>query len=125
REPRTQSPLPQQSNRMVMAVVSLKRTLFASVLIGCVVGAPLVASAQSGIASIYAYNGSRTASGEHMSPGGLTAAHRTLPFGTMVQVTNQHSGRSVVVRINDRGPSVRGCMIALCCSTDSVLFQAQ
>jgi rare lipoprotein A len=98
---------------MVMAVVSLKRTLFASALIGCVVGGPLVASAQSGIASIYAYSGSRTASGEHMSPGGLTAAHRTLPFGTMVRVTNQHSGRSVVVRINDRGPFVRGRIIDL------------
>jgi len=98
---------------MVMAVVSLKRTLFASAFIGCVVGAPLVASAQSGIASIYAYSGSRTASGEHMSPGGLTAAHRTLPFGTMVRVTNQHSGRSVVVRINDRGPFVRGRIIDL------------
>ncbi len=96
-----------------MAVVSLKRTLFASALIGCVVGAPLIASAQSGIASIYAYSGSRTASGEHMSPGGLTAAHRTLPFGTMVRVTNQHSGRSVVVRINDRGPFVRGRIIDL------------
>jgi rare lipoprotein A len=98
---------------MVMAVTSLKKTLFASALIGVVVGAPLVASAQSGIASIYAYSGSRTASGEHMSPGGLTAAHRTLPFGTMVRVTNQSSGRSVVVRINDRGPFVRGRIIDL------------
>jgi rare lipoprotein A len=98
---------------MVMAVTSLKRTLFASALIGVVVGAPLIASAQSGIASIYAYSGSRTASGEHMSPGGLTAAHRTLPFGTMVRVTNQSSGRSVVVRINDRGPFVRGRIIDL------------
>jgi rare lipoprotein A len=98
---------------MVMAVTSLKKTLFASALIGVVAGAPLVASAQSGIASIYAYSGSRTASGEHMSPGGLTAAHRTLPFGTMVRVTNQSSGRSVVVRINDRGPFVRGRIIDL------------
>jgi rare lipoprotein A len=98
---------------MVMAIASLKKTLFASALIGVVVGAPLVASAQSGIASIYAYSGSRTASGEHMSPGGLTAAHRTLPFGTMVRVTNQSSGRSVVVRINDRGPFVRGRIIDL------------
>jgi rare lipoprotein A len=98
---------------MVMAIASLKRTLFASALIGCVVGAPFVASAQSGIASIYAYSGSRTASGEHMSPGGLTAAHRTLPFGTMVRVTDQSSGRSVVVRINDRGPFIRGRIIDL------------
>jgi peptidoglycan lytic transglycosylase len=98
---------------MVMAVTSLKKTLFASALVGVAVGAPLVASAQNGIASIYAYSGSRTASGEHMSPGGLTAAHRTLPFGTMVRVTNQSSGRSVVVRINDRGPFVGGRIIDL------------
>jgi rare lipoprotein A len=98
---------------MVMAIASLKKTLFASALIGVVVGVPLVASAQNGIASIYAYSGSRTASGEQMSPGGLTAAHRTLPFGTMVRVTNQSSGRSVVVRINDRGPFVHGRIIDL------------
>jgi rare lipoprotein A len=41
----------------------------------------------------------------------MTAAHRTLPFGTMVRVTNQSTGRSVVVRINDRGPFVRGRII--------------
>jgi rare lipoprotein A len=41
----------------------------------------------------------------------MTAAHRTLPFGTKVRVTNQHTGRSVVVRINDRGPFVRGRVI--------------
>jgi rare lipoprotein A len=43
----------------------------------------------------------------------MTAAHRTLPFGTLVRVTNRHSGRSVVVRINDRGPFVRGRVIDL------------
>ncbi len=48
-----------------------------------------------------------------MSPGALTAAHRTLPFGTMVRVTNDRTGRSVVVRINDRGPFVRGRVIDL------------
>jgi rare lipoprotein A len=98
---------------MVMAVSGLKRTLFASALIGCLVGVPLTASAQSGVASVYAYDGGRTASGEHASPGALTAAHRTLPFGTMVRVTNRSSGRSVVVRINDRGPFVRGRIIDL------------
>ena len=46
-----------------------------------------------------------------MRPSGLTAAHRSLPFGTMVRVTNQRSGRSVVVRINDRGPFIRGRVI--------------
>jgi rare lipoprotein A len=70
---------------------------------------PVVASAQSGIASIY--SGGRTANGEHARASGLTAAHRTLPFGTMVRVTNQRSGRSVVVRINDRGPFIRGRVI--------------
>jgi len=70
---------------------------------------PVAASAQSGIASIY--SGGRTANGEQARASGLTAAHRTLPFGTMVRVTNQHSGRSVVVRINDRGPFIRGRVI--------------
>jgi rare lipoprotein A len=66
---------------------------------------------QSGIASVY--SGGRTANGEHASAGGLTAAHKTLPFGTMVKVTNSATGRSVVVRINDRGPFVRGRVIDL------------
>ena len=51
---------------------------------------------------------SRTASGEHFNSGGLTAAHRSLPFGTLVKVTNVATGRAVVVRINDRGPFVGG-----------------
>jgi rare lipoprotein A len=48
-----------------------------------------------------------------MNPGALTAAHRSLPFGTRLKVTNQNNGRSVVVRINDRGPFVRGRMLDL------------
>jgi len=71
------------------------------------------AMAEAGIASVYAYAGERTASGEHISPNALTAAHRTLPFGTQVRVTNQQNGRSVVVRINDRGPFVSGRIIDL------------
>jgi rare lipoprotein A len=71
------------------------------------------AAAQSGIASVYSYKGSKTASGERAHPGGFTAAHRTLPFGTKVRVTNKRNGRSVVVRINDRGPFVRGRVIDL------------
>ena len=70
-----------------------------------------VAHAQSGIASIY--SGGRTANGEHASPHGLTAAHRSLPFGTHVRVVNRRNGRSVVVRINDRGPFVHGRIIDL------------
>lgn len=72
-----------------------------------------VANAQSGIASVYAYKGGRTANGERVSPRALTAAHKTLPFGTRVRVTNRRNGRSVVVRINDRGPFVRGRIIDL------------
>ncbi len=71
------------------------------------------ADAQNGIASVYSYSGGATASGEHPSPGALTAAHRTLPFGTRVRVTNERNGRSVVVRINDRGPFVKGRIIDL------------
>jgi rare lipoprotein A len=66
----------------------------------------MTASAQSGLCSIY--SGGLTASGERARSSDLTAAHRTLPFGTRVQVTNHSTGRSVVVRINDRGPFARG-----------------
>jgi rare lipoprotein A len=71
------------------------------------------AMAESGIASIYGYSGQRTANGETANPRELTAAHRTLAFGTHVRVTNQRNGRSVTVRINDRGPFVRGRVIDL------------
>jgi rare lipoprotein A len=74
-------------------------------------GLAVEAEAQSGIASVYSYNGSKTASGERAHPQGLTAAHRSLPFGTKVRVTNKRNGHSVVVRINDRGPFVRGRVI--------------
>ena len=73
------------------------------------IGVSSIAQAQSGIASVY--SGGRTASGETASASGMTAAHRTLPIGTLVRVTHQRSGRSAVVRINDRGPFVRGRVI--------------
>ena len=92
-----------------MAGNSLTNLVLASTLVISTIAMPVVASAQTGIASIY--SGGRTANGEHARASGLTAAHRTLPFGTMVRVTNQRSGRSVVVRINDRGPFVRGRVI--------------
>lgn len=94
-----------------MAGNSLQKTLIASALALAVIGIPMTAKAQTGIASIYAYSGEPTASGERVSPGALTAAHRTLPFGTWVRVT--HDGRSVTVRINDRGPFRRGRSIDL------------
>ncbi|MCJ8520352.1 rare lipoprotein A [Pseudorhizobium tarimense] len=63
-----------------------------------------------GHASWYALT-SKTASGERMNPAKLTAAHRSLPFGTKVKVTNKRNGKSVVVRINDRGPFIKGRII--------------
>lgn len=70
---------------------------------------------QSGRASWYGpgFQGRRTASGETFDTNDLTAAHRTLPFGTRVRVRNERTGRSVVVRINDRGPYAHGRVIDL------------
>lgn len=71
-----------------------------------------VAHDLKGIASFY-WQGQRTASGETFNPADMTAAHRTLPFGTKVRVTHASSGRTVVVRINDRGPFKPGRVIDL------------
>ena len=70
---------------------------------------------ETGKASYYgqAHHGKRTASGERFDQHALTAAHRSLPFGTRVRVTNLDNGRQVVVRINDRGPYRRGRIIDL------------
>ncbi len=70
---------------------------------------------QSGMASWYGpgFQGRKTASGERFNTHDLTAAHRSLPFGTRVKVTNQKTGRAVVVRINDRGPFHGGRVIDL------------
>jgi rare lipoprotein A len=69
----------------------------------------------TGKASYYAdkYHGRKTASGERYDKNAMTAAHRTLPFGTRVKVTNVANGKSVVVRVNDRGPFVKGRVIDL------------
>jgi rare lipoprotein A len=67
-------------------------------------------AASDGMASFYRH-GSRTASGEKFNPNELTAAHRTLPFGTKVRVTDVSTGKSVTVRVNDRGPFVGGRVI--------------
>ncbi|WP_244610595.1 septal ring lytic transglycosylase RlpA family protein [Microvirga pakistanensis] len=70
---------------------------------------------QDGRASWYGpgFHGRRTASGETFNTNDLTAAHRTLPFGTRVRVVNKRTGKSVVVRINDRGPYAHGRVIDL------------
>jgi rare lipoprotein A len=89
-----------------MAYKSLGRFVVSTILVLSTVG---IAQAQSGIASVY--SGGRTANGERALAHRLTAAHRTLPFGTMVRVTNKRNGKSIVVRINDRGPFIRGRII--------------
>jgi len=89
--------------RVALCAITL---LFATSL-----SSPRLASAQTGIASVY--SGERTANGEYAHAHALTAAHRTLPFGTKVKVTNLTTGRSVIVRINDRGPYIKGRIIDL------------
>ena len=78
---------------------------------------PSSAGSAAGVASVYGngdgYAWRKTANGERMNPRAMTAAHRTLPFGTRVSVVNQRNGKSVVVRISDRGPFVRGRLIDL------------
>ncbi|WAT18005.1 septal ring lytic transglycosylase RlpA family protein [Aurantiacibacter sp. MUD11] len=76
---------------------------------------PEVTPLGTGVASYYGrrFHGRRTANGESFDMHQLTAAHRTLPFGSLVRVTNPRNGLSVVVRINDRGPFVRGRTIDL------------
>ncbi|MBN8718811.1 rare lipoprotein A [Hydrobacter penzbergensis] len=72
---------------------------------------------ETGMASYYGvndgFNGKKTANGEIFNTHQLTAAHKTLPFGTMVKVTNLSNGESVKVRINDRGPYIKGRIIDL------------
>ncbi|MBC8127567.1 MAG: septal ring lytic transglycosylase RlpA family protein [Gloeobacteraceae cyanobacterium ES-bin-144] len=75
-----------------------------------------VQSVQHGKASWYSIRtnyGTRTASGQRLTNDGATAAHKTLPMGTKVRVTNQNNGKSEVVTINDRGPYIRGRIIDL------------
>jgi rare lipoprotein A len=86
-----------------------------SLVVACLLCCPFIAAshAETGIASVYAYEGEKTASGERADPKALTAAHRTLPFNTRVQVTNKKNGRTVTVRINDRGPFKAGRIIDL------------
>ncbi len=95
-----------------MAIKPVCRTVAAILGTAATLVASVPASAQSGAASWYG-SGHRTANGERFNPNGMTAAHRSLPFGTQVRVSDRRTGRSVVVRINDRGPFVRGRIIDL------------
>jgi rare lipoprotein A len=79
-----------------------------------VIAAPRETEGLVGLASVYDLSsGGETASGEPLREDALTAAHRTLPFGTVVAVTNKENGHSALIRINDRGPFVRGRVIDL------------
>jgi rare lipoprotein A len=66
---------------------------------------------QNGKGSWYSLPGNKTACGERMNPKAFTAAHRTLPCGTKIKVTNRKNGKSVVVRVNDRGPFIKGRIV--------------
>lgn len=68
---------------------------------------------QCGGASWYSLPGNRTASGDRMNPSAMTAAHKSLPFGSKVRVVDQRTGKSIQVTINDRGPFVKGRIIDL------------
>lgn len=90
----------------------MKKTVFASMMLVTGLCLPTIANAQCGGASWYALT-SKTASGERMNAAAMTAAHRSLPFGTKIKVTNSTNGKAVVVRINDRGPFIKGRMLDL------------
>ena len=106
-----------RKSRIVMLVAASSALQLALALLE-----PAPAEGRSGIASVYSTeSGSGTASGQRLNPRALTAAHRTLPFGTKVRVTNKRNGRSVVVTINDRGPFVKGRIIDLTPAAASAL----
>ncbi|MBE8998429.1 septal ring lytic transglycosylase RlpA family protein [Nostoc sp. LEGE 12447] len=100
------SPLKEIANLPVRQPVSIPK-LPQQIAVG------VVQATLRGMASYYGYDGSgtQTASGQRFNPEAMTAAHRSLPFGTQVRVTNTRNGRSVVLRINDRGPFIRGRVI--------------
>jgi len=108
------APLTQVQGKPVLKVESKMANLM---------GVKNLRQAAQGIASWYGpgFHGRRTASGERFNQNDLTAAHRSLPFGTKVQVTNLYNGRSVVVRINDRGPYARGRILDLSAGAASLI----
>lgn len=104
-------------NRFLIAATAMSLAGVVAVPASAQTTAAGVAAApfELGMASFFAAEmaGRRTANGETCDPATLTAAHRTLPFGTKLRVTNPANGKSVVVRINDRGPFARGRVIDL------------
>jgi rare lipoprotein A len=96
-------------------IIASKPLTIAALVLGNVWGAISAADAKPIQASWYGpgFHGKRTASGERFNTHALTAAHKSLPFGSRVLVTNERTGKSVVVRINDRGPYAHGRVIDL------------
>jgi rare lipoprotein A len=92
--------------------MKISMLIAATGLVGSAFAGTAPVQAQSGLASWYALH-SRTACGERMNPNAMTAAHRTLPCGTRIKVTHRKNGRSVIVRVNDRGPFKRGRVVDL------------
>ncbi|MFY9645330.1 MAG: septal ring lytic transglycosylase RlpA family protein [Terriglobales bacterium] len=97
----------------------MKRNLAVSIVIAMALAAtawaeaPAVGEKETGLAAVYsdALNGHTTASGQAYDKTKLTAAHKTLPFGTKIKITNTKNNRSVIVRVNDRGPVQAGRML--------------
>jgi rare lipoprotein A len=109
--------LPFARRRRRTRKVFMTRLLFSTAAAACAAlslfSGPAAAFKQTGVGSYYGpeLHGRRTASGERFNQAALTAAHRTAPFGSRLKVTNLSNGRSVVVRVNDRGPFVRGRVV--------------
>src|SRR5215207_641977 len=110
---------PQQERKPESMTKASTALAITAVLFGCALATPAIAEEtkpiQTGAASWYGpgFHGKKTANGERFNTNDLTAAHKTLPFGTQLRVTNERTGKSVVVRINDRGPYAHGRVIDL------------
>jgi len=105
-------------NKTIVRLAWLSCGIGVAMMVGCASAptpAPESTGGEVGVASYYAdrFHGRRTASGERYDRNAYTAAHRRLPFGTHVQVINLNNGNTVDVRINDRGPFVKGRVIDL------------
>ena len=85
----------------------------AAALLASTASLPMALPDETGVASVYAYESEVAANGETATPVSLTAAHRTLPFGTRLMITNPRTGQSVIVTVNDRGPYAKGVTLDL------------
>jgi rare lipoprotein A len=106
------------NTRVLKMIARTTRGILAAALVGgafSMAQVPPAEAGQKGAASWYGpgFHGRKTASGERFNTHAMTAAHKTLAFGTRVRVTNEKTGRAVVVRINDRGPYAHGRIIDL------------